>query len=265
MALLVSCSPKTLNYSWQKFSMDGHRTGVTIPNADNVPQALGSEENGVYTAPNGRVFTSGSTPKVAELLIDVQPQFADLKQVVAYAPKDMIKVRPESELSNYIVDCLRTSTAELTGRKVDIAITNFGGIRVDIAKGDVLKDDIQSMLPFRNYICYLKLKGSDVLYWLEYMARNVPQCISGARVVVSGNKLESATIDGKPIDPEKYYGVGTIDFLLDGGDGLRLARNAVEYIQTETKIGDAVLKHIMQQSAQGKNFEYFTDGRYIIK
>ena len=65
-ALLCSCSH---SYKWQKFSIDGHRTGVTVPSAGNVPEALGTVENGIYTSPNGEVFKDGATPVVAELLI----------------------------------------------------------------------------------------------------------------------------------------------------------------------------------------------------
>jgi len=163
------------------------------------------------------------------------------------------------------VDCIRKYVADTTGKQVDVAITNFGGIRIDIPQGDVLKDDIESMLPFNNYLCYLKLKGSDLLYWFNYMAQTKPQCISGAKLVVKDGKLESATIDGKPIDANKYYGVATIDFLLDGGDGLKLARNAADYIQTDVKIGSAVLEDICRLTAEGKPFEYHKDGRYVVK
>jgi len=263
---LVSCNHKgPFTFEWTKYQIDGHRTGVTVPNANNVDEALGTIENGVYTSPNGKQFSKGSTPLVAQNLRDVQPDLARLKEVIAYAPREMAKARPESELSNYIVDCIRKWVADSTGRQVDVAITNFGGIRVDLAKGDILLDDIESMLPFNNYLCYLKLKGSDLQYWFEYMAENAPQCISGAKLVVKDGKLESATIGGKPIDPNKYYGVGTIDFLLDGGDGLKLARNAADYIQTDVKICDAVLADIRRLTAEGKPLEYHTDGRFIVK
>lgn len=71
--------------------MDGHRTGVSIPAADNIAEALGVVSEGVYTAPNGRVFKGGCTPEVAALLIDVQPEMAALKEVVGYSENGLFR------------------------------------------------------------------------------------------------------------------------------------------------------------------------------
>ena len=264
-ALLCSCSH---SYKWQKFDIDGHRTGVTVPTAANINEALGKVEDGVYTAPNGKVFESGSTQEVAKLLIDVQPAMARLKEIVAYAPESMIRGVPESTLGNFIVDRLFADMAKLaapSGRKVDVAITNQGGIRQDIYKGDVLLDDIVSMLPFANYLCYVQIPGSELRGIFEFMAENKVQCVSGARLVIKDKKLVSAEVAGEPLDESRYYGVATIDFLLDGGDGYKIARGATDYLITDVKIGDAILADIREMTAQGKPLEYHTDGRILIQ
>ena len=264
-ALLCSCSH---SYKWQKFDIDGHRTGVTVPTAANINEALGKVEDGVYTAPNGKVFESGSTQEVAKLLIDVQPAMARLKEIVAYAPESMIRGVPESTLGNFIVDRLFADMAKLaapSGRKVDVAITNRGGIRQDIYKGDVLLDDIVSMLPFANYLCYVQIPGSELRGIFEFMAENKVQCVSGARLVIKDKKLVSAEVAGEPLDESRYYGVATIDFLLDGGDGYKIARGATDYLITDVKIGDAILADIREMTAQGKPLEYYTDGRILIQ
>ena len=148
---------------------------------------------------------------------------------------------------------------------MDLAITNTGGIRVDIAKGDVLLDDIVSMLPFANYLCYVQIPGSELRGVFEFMAEKGVQCISGARLVIKDKKLVSAVIGGEPLDDERLYGVATIDFLLDGGDGYKLARGAQDYMITDVKIGEAVLADIREMTAEGRPLEYFTDGRILIQ
>ena len=65
-ALLCSCSHC---YKWEAYNIDGHRTGVTVPTATNAAEAMGVVEDGIYTAPNGKVFEGGSTPEVAALLL----------------------------------------------------------------------------------------------------------------------------------------------------------------------------------------------------
>lgn len=264
LAAACACSNR---FSWEHFKIDGSRTGVTVPTAANVDTAIGTVDSaGVYTSPNGRVFSEGATPQVAKLLIGVQPDMARLKEVVAYAPKAMSKDKPESELSNFIVDRVFENVSRLcapSGRKVDVAITNFGGIRVDIPQGDVLLDDIVSMLPFANYLCYVQLEGRDLRAIFEFMAENGVQAVSGAKLVIHNKVLESAEVGGAPIDDNKLYGVATIDFLLDGGDGFKIARNAKDYMISDVRIGDAVLADIRALTAAGKPLEYFTDGRVV--
>ena len=261
--LLCSCSHC---YKWEFYKIDGHRTGVTVPNATNASEALGISDGTVYTAPNGKVFEGGATPAVAKLLYDVQPAMARLKEVVAYAPESMVRHRPEDPLCNFIVDRLFANMAAIAapaGRKVDVAFTNRGGIRSDIAQGDVLLDDIVSMLPFANYLCYVQLEGKDLRNIFEFMAENGIQAVSGARIVIKDKKLVSAEVGGKPIEDNKLYGLATIDFLLDGGDGYKLARNAKDYMLTDIRIGDVVLADIRKLTAEGKELKYFTDGRIV--
>lgn len=263
LVLLFSCAH---SYKWEKYDIDAHRTGVTVPTATNVTEAIGVVEDGVYTAPNGKVFDGGSTPEVARLLLEVQPAMARLKEVVAYAPEPMVKQKPEDPLCNFIADRLFADVSALvapSGRKVDVAFTNRGGIRQDIPQGEVLLDDIVSMLPFANYLCYVQLEGRELRNIFEYMAENSIQAVSGARLLIKGKRLVSAEVGGKPIDDDKLYGVATIDFLLDGGDGYKLARNAKDYVLTDIKIGDAILADIRKMTAEGQELKYFTDGRIV--
>ncbi|HBH21294.1 MAG TPA: hypothetical protein DDX33_04775 [Rikenellaceae bacterium] len=265
VVVLCSCGGNH-GYTWEKYEIDGHRTGVTAPNADNVPQALGVVDGDKYVSPNGHVFERGSaTYSVAADMIDVQPSMAELKTVIGHASKDMIRRGPNCELSNLIVDRLRVDVEKYTGKKVDVAIVNSGGIRVDLPAGDIILDDIVSMLPFKNYICYVALKGSDLQALFESMANNSVQPFSGAKLVVDGHRIDTLLVGGKPIDPNRIYGVGTIDFLLDGGDKLNVGKNAKELIITDHLIVDSILPYIKSFEQQGKPIEYFTDDRLVIK
>lgn len=44
-----------------------------------------------------------------------------------------------------------------TGTKVDAAVTNGGGIRATIKKGDITKKDINTVLPFGNTLSIVKV------------------------------------------------------------------------------------------------------------
>ena len=264
LLLLAGC--KT-GMTWEKLAVDGHRTGVTAPTADNVSEALGSvdKEKVIYTAPNGRKFKGGRTPYVAALLIDSQPEMAPVKEIIGKSARELKSHRPESELSNFAVDFVRAETERLTGLKTDVAVTNFGGIRVDMPEGDIMLDDIMSMFPFKNRLVWVELPGTELIRLFEDIAQYGPQCVSGVRMVIAEGKLESLEVGGHPVNPKKKYGVATVDFLLDGGDHLNVARGATKLVMTDVYIGDAMQAYIRSLTAEGKTIDYTTDGRVIVK
>lgn len=249
---------------WKAAKMDGHRTGVTAPMETNLKEALGTVGKGVYTAPNGRVFKKGSTPAVAKLMIDAQPAMASVKEVLGYSTNEMKRYRPQCELSNWFTDFMRVKTAELTGRNVDVAIYNFGGIRTDMPQGNITVDDIMSMFPFRNSLCYVALKGSDLRAIFEYLARTEMQAVSGVQLVVRNHKLESVNVGGEPLDDKKTYGVATINFLLTGGDGLFIAKNALELIDSGVYVKDALIPYIQRLTRESTPIEGKLDDRVVV-
>ena len=261
-AVLAACCSEESGMSWERKLMSGTRTGVRACTADDVAENLGVVVGDVYTAPNGRTFSEGSAAYgVAKLLIEAQPEMADLKQVIGFSTREMVRSYPESELSDWFIDELMRAAGEKAGKKVDFGITNFGGIRVDMPQGDILMDDIVSMFPFKNNLCFLELYGRDIRAMLERFAARSWQVIGGARCVVQEGRLVSAEIGGEPIDDDRIYGVATISFLLNGGDDIFVARNAVSLQIFDEYIIDVMLPCVQRLTAGGKPVEYEKDGR----
>ena len=210
------------------------------------------------------MFKKGSVVKAAELLIAAQPEMAYVKEVICYSPKEVLRsTRPQNELSNLIVDRMMIKTAEETGKKVDVGIINFGGIRVDLPQGNVLLDDILSMLPFENYICYVQLKGSDLRNLYKQFAQTGMQVVGGVELTIKDKELVDVKVGGKPLDDKALYGLATIDFLLDGGDDVFCGRNAVDLVLTKTLLRDALLPYLRELGAQGIPVEYHVDNRVV--
>ena len=247
--------------------MNGSRTGCISPSKDNVAEALGCFKGGRYIAPDGTVHKKNSaTARTARVVLDAQPAMARVKDVIGYSTESMESGYPESSLSNWFVDILMDKVEKLAGKKVDVGITNFGGIRIDMPQGDIILDDMLSMFPFKNQLVYVEHTGKQIRTILESMAAGRFQVLGGVRVVAEGGKLVSVEIGGEPIDDEKVYGLATISFLLDGGDGLTLEQNAISVTRFENEdIIDAVLEHVYAETAAGRPIEYKADGRVIIK
>ena len=84
------------------------------------------------------------------------------------------------------------------------------------------------------------------------------------RCVAKDGKLLSATIDGQELDDDLSYGVATISFLLNGGDGLNVARNSTGLEIYDDYVLDVMLPHVEQLTREGRELKYSTDGRIRI-
>jgi 2',3'-cyclic-nucleotide 2'-phosphodiesterase (5'-nucleotidase family) len=264
---LLCLSAAAQDYSWRAVKMDGSRTGTASPSKDNVKESLGVYKAGRYTAPNGTVHGRRSaTARTARIVLDAQPAMARVKDVIGYSPAVMEAYFPESALSNWFVDVLMAKVEKLSGKKVDIGIANFGGIRVDMPQGDIILDDMLSMFPFKNQLVYVEHTGKEIRNILESMAAGRFQVLGGVRVVADGGKLVSAEIGGEPIDDDRIYGLATISFLLAGGDGLTLEQNARSVtVYKDVDVIDAILEHVYAETAAGRPIEYKADGRVVVK
>lgn len=252
--LCLSAQERTI--TWTTDPVDGHRTGVVASNATNVTEAMGAVKGCTYYAPNGRKFRKGTVKDVAKIMLGAQPAMAKVKTVIGHSTRAMVRTYPECEIYDWYIDELMRATADSTGKRVDIGFANRGGVRIDMPAGEVLYDDIMSMFPFRNYLCYVALHGRDVRVLLNQMASTSLQIVGGVKVTVKNGKIVSATINGEPLDDDKIYGVATLNFLLDGGDGYKVANNAVEIIKCNGYLYDTMLAYVRSLTAAGKPIEY---------
>lgn len=262
--LLSGAGAFAQDFTWKAVPMDGSRTGVVPTSAYNVEEALGSVDGRRYYAPNGRVFKDRNIVRTAEELIVAQPGMSDLKTVIGHSAEAMHRKAPECALSDWFVDNLMKRVETLAGKKIDVGIANFGGIRVDMPEGEVIMDDIMSMFPFKNQLCYVAVKGSDLRYLLEQMAKKKIQVLGGVRIVVTDNQLTSALVGGEPIDDDKTYGIATISFLLNGGDNISVARNALEVKIFDEIPMDTFLALVKDLESRGEKISYQKDGRIQV-
>jgi len=124
----------------------------------------------------------------------------------------------ETNLGDLITDAMRLVSG------APIAFQNGGGIRASIEPGPITLEEIIKVLPFGNEVATVELTGEQIMQVLASSAAREPGDggflqMSGIKVVYIGGQVESATVDGQPLDPNKTYLVATNAFLLEGGDG----------------------------------------------
>jgi 5'-nucleotidase len=185
-------------------------------------------------------------------------------QVIGYAPHKMLSDDPIGEYANWTGDFARNATqlaldsinAVAPGSapsKVDLGIMNIGGVRLDMPQGNVTKGRILSTYPFANKLVLLSLSGKDLIATMQMAANKGGECISeNVRVVCNPDKsVYTVLVDGYPVDPEKTYHIGTIDYLARGNDSFLNFKNG-EVIWTDTRdIAIPTLEYIIRNTQFG--------------
>lgn len=102
--------------------------------------------------------------------------------------------RKETNLANFCTDAFRIML------DTDIALINAGGIRDNIAEGDITYNDLLRVFPFNNTVCIATITGRQLRDVLEFSTRFFPQesselmHVSGLRYMLHEN-----------CDPKTFY------------------------------------------------------------
>lgn len=141
----------------------------------------------------------------------------------------------ESTLGSLVADAMKGSFTKLDGKPIDIGIINAGGLRADLVPtdGKLTVGDVFAVAPFSNEVGYVEMTGAQFKTLLEQqwkeigenstrpmlklgLSENVKYTYDPARPM--GERITSILLDGQPIDPQAIYSVGSVTFLLSGGD-----------------------------------------------
>lgn len=176
---------------------------------------------------------------------------AEMNQVLAYSPTDLIKSRDKAEtnVGNFMADlCYRRGNKvfhKRTQKNIDFVLLNFGGIRANIAKGEVTMGNAYEVMPFENSMVVAELTYQKIQEFLAYMA------VSGAhpfskqlQLRFKNKKLVSAQLNGKDFDKNRTYFVLTSDYLQNGGDHMNFFKNPVSLTKLDYKIRAAIIDEL---------------------
>ena len=141
----------------------------------------------------------------------------------------------ESTANNMIAESALIALEKFLEEDLDLGVMNAGGVRDDLAEGEVTYKEAFSVQPFSNSIDVATLTGAAIKDALENQWQTPeateksgrPRLDMGLSDNVSytynpdaprGEKITSISIDGKPMEMDKKYRVAASSFLFDGGD-----------------------------------------------
>ncbi|ABG03282.1 5'-Nucleotidase-like protein [Rubrobacter xylanophilus DSM 9941] len=165
-------------------------------------------------------------PEVAALVAEYEREIAPVaNRVVGVAAEDITRATTpagESALGDLIADAQRAYAG------ADFAFMNPGGIRADIAAGEVTFGELFAVQPFDNQVAKMELTGDQIYALLEQQfqeGRTRILQVSGLEFSYdasrpAGQRITSVTLpDGTPIDRSATYTVAANSFIATGGDG----------------------------------------------
>ena len=192
----------------------------------------------------------------------------EVNKVLTYAPNNLARTDGtlQSSLGNLIADLSYEKANELfekeTGKKVDFAMSNYGGIRAGIWKGDVKVIHTFNLMPFDNTIVVVeltkeKLEALFKYFITEYRAHPLSKQV---QIMIDGDKID-VKIHGKPIEEGRTYFVATSDYLQKGGDRMNFFAAPESLFESNFLVRDAIAEYFQRQDT----LVSFLDSRIVMK
>lgn len=178
----------------------------------------------------------------------------------------------ETNLGDLCADAYRDQSG------ADIAFVNGGGIRTNIAAGDITLNNILKVHPFGNALCVVEVTGQQVLDALEWGSRNNPgenggflqvsgltyeihtylpstcvEDVNGLFVSVDGEyRVKNVQVNGEDLDLAKTYTLASHNYMLkDSGDGFTMFKGCT-LLQDEVKLDNQVLIDYITGTLEGE-------------
>lgn len=188
---------------------------------------------------------------------------AEMNQVIGFTEVALSKqnVGYESILGNFFADAVFNQAKKINSN-IDFTLPSTkGGLRNDIAKGDITVAHVFELMPFENQLILFTIKGEDVLKLINYIVASEGQPVAGIKIEVKDKAPVNVTINGKPFDINQTYQVLTSDYIASGGDDAVGFAKPVAKQVLGLKIRDALLNEVKELQAQGKKVKATLDGR----
>jgi 2',3'-cyclic-nucleotide 2'-phosphodiesterase (5'-nucleotidase family) len=186
--------------------------------------------------------------------------------VLGEAAVALEKYIPESPLMNFAADALMEMAQLHSKQKIDIALTNKGGLRSNIAAGTITFGDVYNVFTFENRLAYLTLNGEQLTQLCREIAKSGGEAISGMRLeITKEGELLNSTVGEMAIEPQGTYRIATLDYLSQGNDNLTTLAQGTELEITGYLLRDLMVEYIKNETANGRKISAACDGRITIK
>ncbi len=186
---------------------------------------------------------------------------SQMNVVIGYLKTPLELNQPESTLGNHISDIILEMASLYTVQKIDLAVINFGGLRLtSLPSGNLLVEHAYKVMPFDNYLATIKLKGEVLLKFFNHMASFGGWPISGASYEINNHIAQNIFIQGNPFDEHQEYIVALSDYLIGGGDKCFFLEN-LPYTNTQVLFRDAIIEYWQKTKLRNDSISVLLENR----
>ncbi len=189
----------------------------------------------------------------------------EMTTVISYTPIDLYRTDGdlESSLGNLMADlCYERANPVFnsrTGKNIDFAMFNYGGIRAGISKGNITIESTFNLMPFENSLVAVELTSEKIKELVNYLiSENKAQPLSKQFNLVLTDNGYNLKINNAPIDNSKTYIVLTSDYLQTGGDNMNFFKDPVNIHKLDYKIRNAIIDYFKETDT----IKVALDGRF---
>ena len=248
MIPVAQAGEKMKNIGQLTIYRDGHLEETLV---DLVPSVSGIPSEIVRRGKTDRYVD----PEMKAFLDDITASYEPvLERKIGYNPSDLVVwdgVRDYNRAEeNGLCDLVADSQRVLSGAQA--ALVHAGSVRNNLKAGEITRKDVINTLPYYNEIVKVSVSGQMILDALEFSVSYLPQRVGGFLqvsgisysadldlessvqkdekkqfVCVDGDRrVHDVTIAGRDLDPKAEYTLAINMFLLTGGDGYTMFKEA---------------------------------------
>ena len=191
----------------------------------------------------------------------------EITKSLSFSPKILERTdgNLQSTLGNLVADLSYEKANELfknkTGKTVDFSMSNYGGIRAAIMKGDVTVSNAFELMPFDNTIVVVELNYDKIKALFNYfVAKKRAHPLSKNIQLTIENDSYNVLINGKTIKKHRTYFVATSNYLQKGGDGMIFFSEPESLFDSNFLIRDAIVDYFKSKDTLRANL----DNRVIV-
>lgn len=207
-------------------------------------------------APLGSAVASAD-PTLVTIVSEAEQSAEEIGGEILVENARLLKRGPDGPLGQMVVDAWLDALPY-----AQVAVTNAGGVRQDLAAGPVRMRDVVSVLPFNNYLLVVDLTGAQ----LKEVLASPESIASGVRFTFKEGK-DGRVIDtvhdrqGRPIADDARLKVVINDFMYRGGDRYRFQHYDEEPEETAIDWREPVLRRLREMGKANLKLDLTPDDR----